>query len=372
MANWELLKIARNTSLSSSSGSELIHLPRANNIGMLYLTIRGTNGSGSNAADDAEQQTCQEAISRIEVFSGGEIFFKMNGYNTRNVATYEMGALPFEYRSQVGAAVQESLFPIYFNCDPADPDVILPAVLMDSLDLEFDYTFTEDADAGFASSGFYYDLYAYILPDDGNAENKMIRVCKQKDSYTTAAAGEKKFDLTIDPKRMMRRLYVDCYEKAIAEGVDITDMELLVNSDRLMINRWDQLQMINAMDCRLNWRENMLTEANSTTDVIVTRVPDLREHNYDSYGATNRDDTEYITSIAGDSITMTNTDQATGALSISSDVIPAFALFDFDRDHSRRWLLSQNLKNFELVITDAAAGGAVKIYEESLVKPWWL
>ena len=371
MSGWEWLKIARNTSLSSSSGSELIHLPRANQIGMLFLTVRGTNGASENAADDSEQQTVQEALSRIEVFSGGEVLKKYNGYDCRSIATYDTGRLPPETRSQVGGATQESVFPIRFNLDPMDTNVICPAPLMDTLSLEFDYTFSEDADEGFAASGFYYDLYAMVYPPDGDMENKNILVTKTKDTYTTTGAGEKTFDLTIDPRRMLRRVYVDVYEKAIAEGVDITDIELQVDSDRKVLAKWNAIQAMNAYDCGLNWREHILTEAYTTTDVILTRVPTLHHHNYQSYGGTNRDDTEYVTSVAGDAITMVNTAAAAGTLDIASDVIPAFAVIDFDKDLSLRHLQTQNLKNLQLILTDGVAGAAVRILEESIVKKWW-
>lgn len=371
MSGWELLKIARNTSLSSGSGSELINLPRANQIGMLFLTVRGTNGANQNSADDSEQQTIQEALSRIEVFSGGEVLKKYNGDDCRSIATYDTGRLPPETRSQINAAVQESVFPIRFNLDPQDTNVILPAPLMDTLSLEFDYTFTADADEGFASSGFYYDLYAWVYPPDGDMENKNILVTKTKDSYTTTGAGEKPFDLTIDSRRMLRRVYVDCYVKAVAEGVNVTDIELQVDSDRIVMGKWNAIQAINAYDCGLNWREHILTDAFTAHDVICTRVPTLHNHNYQSYDGTNRDDTEYIASVTGDSLTMVNTVAAAGTLDIASDVIPAFAVIDFDRDLSLRWLQTQNLKNLQLILTDAVSGSAVRILEESIVKKWW-
>ena len=369
MSGWELLKIARNTSLSSSSGSELIPLPRANQIGMLYLTVRATNGADQNIADDAEQQTIQESLSRIEVFSGGEVLKKYNGYDCRSIATYDTGRLPNETRTQVGGAVQESVFPIRFNLDPMDTNVILPAPLMDSLHLEFDYNFTESATAGFAASGFYYDLYAEVYPPDVDMENKNIIVTKQKDTYTTTGAGEKGFDLTIDPRRMLRRIYMDVYEVLIAEGVDVTDVELQVDSDRKVLGKWNAIQAINAYNCKLNWNESILTEAHSTTDIIETRIPNLKPPMYIDYSGAV---TEYAASITADAITMANSAQGiTGNLLLSSDVIPAFAVIDFDKDLSLRHLQTQNLKNLELILTDGASGGSVRILEESIVKKWW-
>ena len=371
---WKLLRVARNTSLGSSSGSELIHLPRANQIGMMYLTVRATNGATSNSADDAEQQTIQEAISRIEVSSGGEVFKKYRGYDCRNIATYNMGRLPPQTRTQAAGGVQESTFPIYFNTELSDTEVMLPAPLFDSLDLEFDYDFTEHADAGFAASGFYYDLYMQIYPAEptpGVMENKNIIVTKAKESYTTTGAGEKKFDLTIDPKRYLSRVYIEAYETLIAEGVDITDVEMQIDSERAHLGKWNMWQAINAMDCNLDWNEVLYLTANSTTDVIRSRIPNLKEHNYQSYATTNRDDTEFITSVTADSILMGNTDGATGFISLSSEVIPAFVVLDMDRDKSGRGLLSQNVKNLELILTDGAAGAAVKILEESIAKKWF-
>ena len=369
MAGWELLKVARNTSLSSSSGSELIHLPRANQIGSLFLTVRATNGATQNAADDAEQQTIQEALSRIEVFSGGEVLKKYNGYDCRSIATYNRGALPPETRTQVGGAVQESVFPIEFGVDPMDTNVICPAPLMDTLDLEFDYNFTESATAGFAASGFYYDVYAMVYPPDEDMENKNILVTKTKDTYTTTGAGEKAFDLTIDSRRMLRRIYIDVYEKAIAEGVDVTDVELQVDSDRKVLGKWNTIQAMNAYDCRLNWNESLRVESVAADDVIVTRVPNLKGPLYeDDSGAV----TEFIASVAGDAITMeTSAAEKEGSLFLSSDVIPAFAVVDMDVDNSLRFLQPQGVKNLQLILTDGAAGASVRILEESIVKKWW-
>ena len=370
---WEILKLDRNTTFGTgtSSGTELIHLPRSNMIGMIYLTVRATNGSGSNAADDAEQQTVQESLSRIEIMANGESIKRYNGYDCRSIATYNMGRLPPEKRTQVGAAVQESMFPIYFNTDLADRNTIFPAPLCDSLDMEIEYNFTEDTDAGFAATGFTYDLYMYVLPPDGDMQNKDIILTKYKDRYTTTAAGIKKFDLTLNKTRRLSRVYMDIYEVLIAEGVDVTDVELKVNGNTMMNCKWSNLQQINALDRKLKWNEQILIEANSTTDVIETRIPNLREHDFASYAATNRDDTEYI-SVAptADSITLAQTNEASGALSISSDVIPAFVVLDFDRAEIGEGI-SQNVNTLELLLNDAAAGASVRILEESIAKKWF-
>ena len=370
---WEILKLDRNTTFGTgtSSGTELIHIPRSNMIGMMYLTVRGTNGATANAVDDAEQQTVQESISRIEVMANGESIKRYNGYDCRSIATYNMGRLPPETRSQAAGAVQESMFPIYFNRDLADRDTVFPAPLCDSLDMEIDYNFTEDASAGFAATGFTYDLYMYVLPPDGNMQNKNIILTKYKDRYTTTASGIKKFDLTLNKTRRLSRVYMDIYEVLIAEGVDVTDVELKVNGNTMMNCKWSNLQQINALDRRLTWNEMIKTTENADTDVVETRIPNLREHDYWSIGATRDGTGNYINaSPTADAITLANEDTAIGGLSLSSDVIPAFAVLDFDRAEIGEGI-SQNVNTLELLLNDAAAGASVRILEESIAKKWF-
>ena len=362
-----MIQVAKDKAFDSTSGTDTIKLPRTHQIGTIYLYVKAINGSTNNAVASAAQQSIEEAVTKIEVISGGKTFRKFSGEVCRRIDAYETGKNPWETRTQEGGKYQEALFRMPFGLEPYDADVILAAPLLGSLDMLIDYDFTQHASLGFGSS-VYYDVYidAYKPEPVEVMQRKLTRVVIQKGSYTTASAGEKRFDLTVDPDRALRRIYVQDYERTVAEGTNIDRVGLYVDNVDVFNMKWTRLQALNAMDAKLNWIQNMHIDPATTGDVIQTRIPNVRP----SMAGGSATGGQYVNSVAGDELTMVVTANELSWLILHSEVVPTMAVIDLDRSNDMASLISQGAMSLELLLNDAATGGAVKYMEESLVRQW--
>jgi hypothetical protein len=236
------------------------------------------------------------------------------------------------------------------------------------------YDFTASATAGFATGGaaHVFDLYAETVPSEDKQSmlNKNILVETKKADHTTAASGDKSFDLNLDPARKLRQLFVHCYEAGVCEGVDITDMILQVNGEYDHTGKWGTQQKINARDCNLQWSEDIYTYATTTDDEIWSRVPSPVA-TVSAYDTASED--SFLGNV-GDKITISGQTAADNTLlNIRSRVIPGLIVYDFDKDGYGRNLLDlAGVKDLDIVLTQGGADAAVQIVEQHCMKPFGL
>lgn len=391
------VELYKNKALSGDAGTETFSIKRTGEILELLLKVRAKNGSTANAPDAATIPTPEQAISLIEVKSGSSIFKSYSGEICRKVATYRDGVLPYTLWTEAAGGTwaghadpalgwMDFAFPIYFT-PRGDPygnksNSMLPAPLYDSLDLRLDYNFTISATAGFVTGGanHVFDLYALTFPpgkggaqfgadDRERMKNRSVLVTTKKQDYTSLASGDEPFKLTLSNDRWLRHLMVFCYENGIGEGVDITDLKFKVNNDPIWASQWGDLQVLNAKDCNLSWWLNMYLKCVGTTDELWTRVPAPQPY---MIAGTAPTVSPYLTALGtGDKVTIT-TDAANDVnlIGLGSDVIPAFAIMDFDRDRSFQHMQPCSVKDLELILSNGAAGGSVSIIEEHVSRPW--
>lgn len=366
---WRVLEETDDEGLTGYSGRKVFHLSRTHMIGDILLTIKGVNGATENAEADIAQATVESSISNIKVVSGSKTYFEANGEMTRLFDTYYSGRNPYEVRSQYPSLSQEALFPIHFGRFPGDERVILPAPLDKKLDLIIEYAFTQSDTEGFASSGHEFSVYLNALSgEDEDLMSKRILTTTHQDDYTTSSAGTKTFDLTIDPRRYLRALYLQSYQTLICENVDITHAKMVYDNDEVMSGSWEQWQRKNADDCKLNLVKYIQTYPSSSTDEIKTRIPGLTGQSgvQAMYSEQSGAVTEYINSITADEIVMANSAaDIEGMLMLRSEVLPTVIVLDLDTDNTMGRVISQ-ARTGKLIITDSASGGAVKLYEQSL------
>ena len=360
-----MIEVFKDKTLSTStSAKETFQLPRTHMIADLLLSIRATNGSSSHSAATGEISTIETDIDTITIKSGSKTFKSYSGEMCRKMSAYRTGRVPPELWTMVGGGEMESLFPIHFGLEPQDEDVILPAPLMDSLDLVLEHSFATD-NAQWTTAR-EMDLYALVLEPTADLEEKKILVQeKKRDWTTTAASGDEVFDLTLDERRLLRRLYVFAYHLTEPEGDVLSALKVKADNEEVLAIKWRNLQMLNAMDADLNYVRRLRHYATGAGDVFVTRIPDV----YVTQGMGDSAGPE-IASQAGGSITFGASASELAHLQLHSDVLPAVAVIDFDRDNSLRRLQPQGIRDLDLVVTQGTASSAVKAYEESLQRMW--
>ena len=351
---------------TSVSAKETFALPRTHMISELWFAVRATNGNETHFVDTAELLSIDMEIETLTIKSGSKTFKSMSGEMCRRMSAYHTGRVPPEIFNIDADVEQECVFPIHFGLEPQDEDVILPAPLMDSLDLVVDHAFPTLATSWTTAREF--DLYATVLEPTADLEEKKILIQEKKRDWTTVSSGDEPFDLTLDERRLLRRIYVQSYLIAVNEGASVSALKLKADNEEVMSQKWRNLQFQNAVDRKLDWKRFIeFAFDNGASDVWPTRVPDPRVQ-----CMSNESGAVEYKSKSGDSITFGSSATADEEvpLVLSSEVLPGVAVIDFDRDDSMRRLQPQGIRDLDLIITQVAADAAVKVYEESLQRMW--
>ena len=365
MRTWRTINIFKDKAFGGDSGKETFPLPRTHMIGDLWLVVRATNTGTGNECNGKVYQSIEYNLDKIKIKSGSKTFKDYDGIHCRLMAAHRDGLNPPQIKDMEDSVEQESVFPIHFGIEPQDEDVILPAPLLDSLDMVLEYSFPTTAGEGFVTAAKEFDLYANVLEPTADLEDKMILVQEKKQDFTPAGSGETPFDLTLDERRLLRKIYVGAYVQGSLEGAVISNLKVKADNEEVVDTKWRMLQHQNAVDHRLAYVESLHTQAEAADAVYWSRIPDgvpVAESETILSGETNAytaDGVQFASSAA----------DVLGSLRITSEVLPTVAVVDFDRDNSLRRLQPQGIRDLDLILTDSLAGAGV-IYEESLQKIW--
>jgi hypothetical protein len=104
-------------------------------------------------------------------------------------------------------------------------------------------------------------LYGSVLEPTADLEDKMILVQEKKQDVTYSGAGDIPYDLTLDERRLLRKVYVEAYVTAQVEGYVCGDIELKADNEQVLKMDWEQMQFQNAVDHKLNYKDFIVTWA---------------------------------------------------------------------------------------------------------------
>ena len=110
----------------------------------------------------------------------------------------------------------------------------------------------------------------------------------------------------------------------------------------------------------------MLTKANTTTDELLTRIPEVDAFLTPRMITTAGHEGPFVAN-SGDKVTLT-TEAADdlNMLNLRSSVIPATMIIDMDKNLGMSDVLGMGVKDLDFTYTNAAADGALKLYEQIL------
>jgi len=375
---WKRLQVKKDNSFSGDDGTDVFSIGRAHAIGDMALRVRAKNAADHNVTGTgALAETVVEAISQIKLYSGSRVWKDYDAEICRAFATYKTGRNPlWAYTTALGdtypAGWQECILPISFSRLPGDPRCMLPAPLLDSLEMSIEFDF--DVADGNSENAFLtgtanhkYDLFVDVQEQKYHTtslEAMSIIVEKKKQDYTTLASGDDKIDLTISPDKQLRQLLTHVYKAGEVEGAVISDIGLKVDQVEYLTDKWRSYQAQNALDCGLGNYEQLVTHtANTATDEIWTRIPDLMP----SAHAVTSPTVAPMCSISGDKLTVTtDAGDDLNYLNLQSHVIPATVIFDFDKWKDLNSLLPMGVKDLDLTFTNATASGKLRVYEQTI------
>lgn len=365
---------------SSDSATKTIRLPGNGFLHTLFVTAKCTNGATGGRA-----VSMRDVIDLVEiVVDGSHVLFSMTLQEIEKYYEWRFGnALP-EVRTEAAGGVQQVMFPICFGRKLFDPEMYLPLSGRTSAELRITYSPAIAADGGFATGTTTFDVQAYwSLQQPGAYVGTLVN--KTVDQFTSVASG----DYITEHSRAhpIRGILIYAYEAATADGTDIGNVNLRVNSGEYSIVNadWDYLQNVftEYFNPKIVKRATLLLTNNETfismlgsIDSIAFNVRQTPSDANDTFKVWAVD------GVAGDTITFAaaDADITAGAETFADaladstvDVIltarnPGNSLlipFDYSPNPDE-WLQSGNLARLETILTQSGAGAAVKVSVEEL------
>jgi hypothetical protein len=224
---WQRRYIAKQRSLASDAATERVELPGSNFLSGLVAKLAWTNGTTGSGGEDVI-----DAIDLIEVIANGsQVLFSLSGIEISKWAYPWTGkALP-QYRCDFNGEVQDCAFLIPFGRFLGDPDLYLDLAAFSDLELRITYSPTIAATAFLTATGVL-DVIALMAmegPPPGIRRGYLRHTTLK--TFTSVASGDEEVDLS--RRHPYHSLMVYAYEAGIADGVDITELELEVDAGRI-------------------------------------------------------------------------------------------------------------------------------------------
>ena len=399
LTNWQTDLVLNAEAQSSDATTRTIDLPRDGHISMMDLVFAMTNGTTGNSgySNGGTQGTSPwDVITKLEIIANGSktILSVTSVEDLVAEAIRISGKIPARTITEKLSAVQRIHVPIYFGRFIDDKLMVIPngvynnGNFFDSLQLKITYALTVSAD-DFATGTFTITTAVKKLVDNSPPEDKLIKTFQHKEDYTTVSGTTKTINMTYGPALFMRSVQVKCYDAGVLEGVPITKLQVDYNSlgggkVTPFENEWKTIQKHNAMVYGLAPLTFSGIAFFEDTDVISTRIPDIKRVSFTQHSALSDVNVQAIVAetIVGDALTMglfvpttstaVDVAHATDAIigwSATTDVIPRYAYIDFDESKTMNDLLDTGgMSALVLKMTDGAAGGAVVVNEEFVMR----
>lgn len=364
---------------SSDDATKIVKLPLSNIIHALYVKVKVTNGATS-----AKNQSVEDAVDRIEVVANGsDVLFSLTPAEIKRWSLWFTGLNIPQVRSEIGAAVQEAVYPIHFGRMPYDPEYFLPAARLADLEVRVKYSPTIAATSfatGTTTISVFADMTMNGQPGDyrGTLSHKTVR------AFTSAASGD---DQTLIPRgNLLRQLMIYAYESGIEDGVDVTRVKFdLNNEERVPANiLWKDLQDMNSYANWINHVENIRAFV-ADTDTLNTKVARIVSVNAsENFAGSVANDEIYfrrVTTIAGDLLTFEGlkSDTTAGAEDVTADAtgrntlvhvvgegLSHAVVLDFSALGEPAILNTNEYDQIRLTLTQGGAGADVRISTQEL------
>lgn len=287
---------------SSDDATKIVKLPLSNNLHTLFVKCKITNGATS-----AKNQSMADVVDKIEVVANGsDVLYSLTPNEIKRWSLWMTGLNIPQKRTEVGGAVQEAVFPIFFGRGVFDPDYYLPCARLSDLELRVKYSPTIAA-TSFATGTFTLAVMAITTMNGEPAPYRGTLCHKTVKAFTSAASGD---DQTLLPKgNFLRQLMVYAYEAATEDGANITRVKFDLNNDeRVLANiLWNDLNDMNTLQNWIFHEEDIIAMTQDTTaiDTGVSRIVDVQTSEKFVYTlATDLIQFRRVTTISGDRLTV--------------------------------------------------------------------
>lgn len=277
MASWpHWRKIEAQVTHTSDAATHKKKLPQSNFLHSLLIAIECTNGATSNQGNGIT-----DAVDSIKVVrNGSEVLYHLEPETIRVLSLADLGTNLEETRDEQAAAVQKAVYPLLFGRKLYDPNHYLPLSPNDDIEVQIEYSPTISATT-FATGTFKSTVLGLMTMDGrpGNYEGTLItRIIK---NFTSAASGVE--EVKPGQRYPWRKMFVRCYEAGLADGSNLTNVELELNDGaRSPVNLgWGELHHLN-MALNPVWVHKMGTLFWQDADTIPTLLSRIRAVNLEA------------------------------------------------------------------------------------------
>ena len=358
-----------------------VELARAGLLSAIVLRLECTNGATSGT------ERLLDTIDRIEVIAdGSDVLFSLEGTELYKWQYVWQQRAPAQILTERAAAVQELSLLIPFGRFIGDPELCLDLSRYQRVELRVDHSPTIAATA-FATGTFTISAIEYSWRPGmfAGARRGFLRT-RQIRSFTSAASGEEVFEL--DRRYPYMGALVYAREAAIADGVDITIVELREDAGRVIpyTGNWLDIQMENheLLDIDPTEEGVALRTDNGTIDTLLSRIISASVQLEDDTGASDSAHPHgTIASITADRITLSvvevDEDGTQGASGLASALYPihwrargigignaVFLPLALQGNIDNPYPAPEKSK-VQLALTQGGAGAAVRVSTQELV-----
>jgi len=305
LSYWQRRYEVRQLALPSNAATQRITLPRIGVLSGLDVRLAWTNDVTGGGAQDI-----LDTVTQIQVIANGsQVLFAMPGNVLARIMHMHLQRPVPQLRNDNPNVVQYASFPVLFGRFWGDPDYALD--LSRYTDVELRITYAPTIDTGghtmFLTGGGVLDVVA-LMSMEGPPNGAGLRYLRRTtvNNFTTAAAGIQV--VQIPRNSPIRTIYVDCYEVGIADGVDITQLEVSLDNGAKtpFVGRWVDIEDSNSMYYPVNTHREMSCLA-TAGDAIATKWGRIKSAVVQCQGtnAAGADWPHYqVRSIAGDQVTL--------------------------------------------------------------------
>ena len=368
---------------SGDDATRTVELARAGFLSAILLRLECTNGATSGTEE------LIDAIDRIEIIAdGSDVLFSLEGTELYKWNIAWLKRRPPIVRTMRLSVVQELSLLIPFGRFIGDPEANLNLSQYKRVELSIRFSPTISGTA-FTTATFTITAIEYSWrPEDVPAGRRGFLRTRQIRSFTSAASGDELIEL--DRAHPLTAIMVYAREAGIADGVDIDTLEVRESDGRIIpySSRWLDAQMENQIEMDLDAYESgvaLRTDA-GTIDTLVSRILSARVDIEDDTGAADAaDPVAKIASVTADRITLsvveTDNDGTDGGSSVASALypihweargigignavlIPLSEMGDLEHPYD-----TPSKDKVQLVLSNAAAGAAVRVSTQELVSP---
>ena len=227
---------------SSDAAIRRIELPNKGALHAAIVKVKCTNGATGGRA----KNIFTDVLDKIEI-RGDSSKILLSQYPKDFEKWFEtLNGEGMQIVENQGAdAVQEAVFPIMFGREIYDPEMFLPLSHWDDVKLELEFSPTIAADSGFATGTVTFDVMLLMTMEDANLPYQGTLITRTMKEHTTVVSGVEEFELPGDSLIRMIGNYV--YEAGIADGVDVTKIELKDKSsgNSLFVADWAEFIAFN-------------------------------------------------------------------------------------------------------------------------------